>query len=73
MTIPCNHPYDRLPLDRGYVAATLGLDEFLLSRRLHKLKRLAGLGGLDSVTICLDDGEVYVSRSSEAIGNLHDT
>jgi CRP-like cAMP-binding protein len=73
MTITCNRPYSRVPLDRAFVARELGLDENELSRRLHKLKRSAGLQGDDRVTICLDDGEVYVSRSSEAIGSLYES
>jgi hypothetical protein len=71
MTIPCKRPYNRVPLDRAFVARELGIGENDLNRRLHKLKRWAGLQGGDRVTICLDDGEVYVSRSSEPIGSLY--
>lgn len=73
MTIPCNRPYARVPLDRAFLATALGLDEHLLSVRLHKMKRLAGLRGGDAVTICLDDGEVYASRLCEHIGGLYET
>jgi hypothetical protein len=73
MTIPCNRPYDTVPLDRVYLALWFGLSEHLLSVRLHKMKRLAGLRGADIVTICLDDGEVYDSQSCEHIGGLYET
>ena len=37
------------------------------------MKRLAGLRGNNTVTICLDDGEVYNSQSCEHIGGLYES
>jgi hypothetical protein len=71
MALPCNRPYNHNPLDRKYVAKELGLDEHVVSERLHTIKRLAGLRGNDSVVICLDDGEVYDRDTEEPLGNLH--
>jgi hypothetical protein len=56
----------------AFVANRLGLDERVIGKRLHKLKDAWGLGGADRVTICLDDGLVYVSDSEDEIGDLHD-
>ena len=72
MTIPCNRPYDTVPLNRAFLARCFGLDEHVLSVRLHKMKRLSGLRGSDSVTICLDNGRVYDSLSCEEVGDLYE-
>jgi hypothetical protein len=72
MTVPCNRPYAKNPLDRAYVASRLGLGEYIVNVRLHKLKRIASLRGDDSVIICLDDGEVYDRSTEDSIGNLND-
>jgi hypothetical protein len=72
MTVPCNRPYAKNPLDRAYVASRLGLREYIVNVRLHKLKRIASLRGDDSVVICLDDGEVYDRITEDPIGNLND-
>ena len=72
MALPCTRPYDRHPLDRQFVAGMLGISEHQLSVRLHKLKRLAGIRGGDRVTICLEDGETYVSASGYQIGCLYE-
>jgi hypothetical protein len=53
MTVPCNRPYAKNPLDRAYVASRLGLGEYIVNVRLHKLKRIASLRGDDSVVIYL--------------------
>jgi hypothetical protein len=55
-----------------YVARALGVDRNLLRQRLHKLKAVYGLGGAERVTICLDNGLVYVSASEDEIGDLYD-
>jgi hypothetical protein len=70
--IPCNNAYGPKDLDMGYAANRLGLDEWVIRKRLHKLKDVWGLGGADRVTICLHDGLVYVSDSEDEIGDLHD-
>ena len=72
MALPCNRPYARSTLDRAYVASRLGLDEYDVTVRLHKLKRIAALRGDDSVVICLDDGEVYDKLTEDSIVNLND-
>jgi hypothetical protein len=72
MSIPCRRPYIGKPLDRDYVGRLLELDAHRVTARLHKLKRIYGLRGDDSVVICLDDGEVYDSLTEEPIGNLFD-
>lgn len=68
-TIPCNRLYTTSPLDRTYVASRLGLEEYILSERLHLVKNRAGLRGRP-VWICLDDGEVYDPQSHESLGNV---
>jgi len=70
MIPPCNALYTRTPLDRAYVATSLALDAYVLSERLHKLKKAVGLKGA-SVWICLDDGEVYDPTTGESIGSLY--
>lgn len=72
MVLPCDDLYDIIPLDRAFVSRRLGIKEYEITKRLHKLKKLARLRGADRVTICLDDGEVYVSASEEHIGCLYD-
>jgi hypothetical protein len=78
MAIPCKDPYIKPQIDWAYVAKRLGevcedgtLDEFIVSKRLHKLKKSVGMRGA-SVVICLDDGDVYIPSSEENIGNLCD-
>ena len=53
-----------------WVAGQLGLTEHQFSRRLHKLKSDAGLGGADRVRI-KSDGTV-LDANDEAIDNLYD-
>ena len=50
------------------VARRFGLTEHQFSRRLHKLKLDAGLGGADRVS---SNGTV-LDANSEEIGNLYD-
>ena len=52
------------------VAARLGISRWDFSDALHKIKKAAGLGGADSVTIW-QDGTVADSRG-EVIGNIYD-
>ena len=72
MAIPCNQTHGPARLDLAWVASQLGLDEKLIGKRLHKLKAVWGLRGADHVTICLDNGFVYVTASEDEIGDLHD-
>jgi hypothetical protein len=72
MVIPCNRPHGPASLDLAYIANRIGLDERVIGKRLHKLKQAWGLRGSDKVTICLDNGLVYVSASEEKIGDLND-
>jgi hypothetical protein len=71
MAVPCNRPYAHNPLDRRYVARALGLSEYVVSNRLHTIKRSWGLRGDDSVVICLDDGIVYDRLTEDPIGDLN--
>jgi len=66
--IPCNALYTRSPLDRAFVASSLGLEKHVLSDNLHILKSAFGIRS--DVWICLDDGEVYDPNTRESIGNL---
>ena len=70
MVPPCNALYTKTPLDRAYVASQLALEERVLTNRLHKIKRAAGIRG-SAVWICLDDGEVYDPATGEGIGSLY--
>jgi hypothetical protein len=72
VVVPCNRPYTRNPLDRRYIAKELGIEWHIITKRLHKLKRLADLRGDHSVIICLDDGEVYDAVTEDSIGNLNE-
>jgi hypothetical protein len=53
-----------------WIARRFGLTEHQFSRRLHKLKLDAGLGGADRVSIN-SDGTV-LDANGEEIGNLYD-
>ena len=55
-----------------FLESRTGLGRNELRLRLHKLKAAWGLKERDRVTICLDDGLVYVSASGDEIGSLHD-
>jgi len=72
MAVPCNRPYDTVPLDRSYVATSLGLTPDLVRTRLHKLKKLQGMRGAERVVICLDDGAVFEAATEDHIGSLYD-
>ena len=72
MVVPCNRPSARNTLDRKHIASELGIDWHTISKRLHKLKRVARLRGDQSVIVCLDDGEVYDAVTEDSIGNLND-
>ena len=68
--IVCDDLWTRNDLGQGFVARRLGLNDRLLTDRLHVLKK--AYGGLP-VWVCLDDGEVYHPLSQESLGNLHDS
>lgn len=62
--------WDRPENPPPWVARELGLTDWQLKQRLHKIKGDAGLGGADRVSI-KGDGTV-LDANGEEVGNLND-
>lgn len=68
----CRSKYTDAKLDERYIARRLEIPWNQISERLHDIKGAMGLRGR-AVSICLDDGEVYMPDPPYSpIGNLLD-
>ncbi len=55
----------------AHLARYHGIDPWVASNRLHRLKEIAGLGAADNVVIG-HTGDVYTEMTAERIGSLTD-